>query len=171
MGLNGFSQKWWTLMDVLTDQVPAMGHCGVRSLARDLVEGGSHNVFVYLFAHAAATSEWRNNSIIPHGADIPYTIPGTNYLAFPMQRNMTSSEARFALDVTGSWASFAMTGSPGSQEGAHWPNYDARGDELMALRTSEEGGFAVLGHHRKAACDYWAAHPQWPTARSSASAE
>jgi len=157
--LNGFSQNWWTLMRIITDQVPSLGHCGARFLAESLTAGGSPAVFVYLFAHAEDAAPppgtWHNNSMVGHGADVEYTMALTD-------ESMSASELRLAHEVAGYWASFAMTGSPNIQGRAHWPKYGPS-DALMALQTAEEGGFQVVREYRRAACDYWAAHGQWLT--------
>merc|ERR1712216_263592 len=74
------SHWWWAGTRVATDQVPGLGPCGVRWLARKLAQGGS-TVYAYLFARpcqsfgAGAIPGCQPGSVIaPHAGEIPYVF-------------------------------------------------------------------------------------------------
>merc|ERR1711920_899947 len=49
--LGDYSLWAFMLGRMLTDQVPGLGHCGMRWLARDLVAAGTPAVYAYSFDH------------------------------------------------------------------------------------------------------------------------
>merc|ERR1712110_613520 len=64
--LGKYSKSWWTVMRVMTDEVPGIGPCGTRSVARDLVAGGSPGVFVYVFEHPPQEPTGIPCELVPH---------------------------------------------------------------------------------------------------------
>merc|ERR1712032_309271 len=71
--MGNYSYWWWATVRILSDVVPGLGPCAVRWLARKLEQGGTSNLYTYLFAHP----EQKKNSIPgsgPGSVIVPHAI-------------------------------------------------------------------------------------------------
>jgi carboxylesterase type B len=148
--LGKFSQTWWTVMRIWTDAVPGLGPCGTRSVARDLVAGGSPGVFVYVFEHPAQEKSVPGTGpgsvLVPHASEISFVFGAEAFAA-------NTDERVLALSMSSYWSAFAVNGHPPQKV---WPMY--HDDAVISFTTSQEGGITVKSGFRKAVCDYWDAH-------------
>lgn len=149
--LGGYSQWWWTITDAATDTVPGLGPCGVRSLARALLQGGTENVYTYFFSKPSVLggvivpSEY----VVGHATEIIFAFGDVNSLE-------VQSEKELAIAMSSYWSSFAIHGAPTANGLPSWPLYDAKSDTVMRFDDSPRlGGVHTQQALRQDACDFW----------------
>ena len=136
-----FSEWWWAAMRVKTDLVPGIGACGVRWLARMLLNGGSPAVYTYLFAHPTQTDPYDGrvpglgpgSVLVPHASEIGYV--------FDLEHRLTpGAEADLAALVSRFWTNFARSADPnrGAPTPVAWPKYTADADQLLRFAVGED---------------------------------
>lgn len=155
--LGPYSQWTWALGRMLTDQVPGLGHCGVRWLAQSLLVAGTPELYAYSFDHptqkfSGVPGTGPGSVIVPHAAEIDYVF-GIFWKLTP------GEEVDLAVAMSAYWVAFASAGDPNSrdpnsQELPAWPRYTAQDDIIMRLDAGE-GGIRMQQHVRKNACDFW----------------
>ena len=159
--LGPYSMWWWMALRVITDLVPGLGACGVRSLARMLDRGGTPAVYAYIFEHPTQADPHYipgtgpGSVAVPHASEIAYVFGDRNRLA-------PGAEADLATPVAQYWSSFAAGRSPRAARttGApDWPVFTTEGDEVLRIDTPAGGGIRVVQGLRKDACDFADAHP------------
>jgi len=157
--LGPFNQNWWTAVRVSTDSVPGLGPCAVRNVARNLVAGGTPNVFTYLFAHPTQGSNeipgtGKGSVVVPHASEIVFVLGGVDRL-------LPGAEADLALQMATYWSNFARFGNPNGAKLPEWPHYSEEADTILHFGTAgSEGGITSVTRERKQACDYWDRNPQ-----------
>lgn len=161
--LGNYSRWWWTATRMATDQVPGLGPCGVRWLARNLVQGGS-TVHAYVFARACQSIGLGiipgcniGSVISPHGGEIPYVFGDSLLTLRPQDRAL-------AREVSAYWGQFASTGAFDSHD---WPKYEKDSDIVKRFDVASSGGIVTQNNLRQAACDLWEANSDLTVAPSS----
>jgi len=141
--LGGYSHWTWALGRVATDQVPGLGACGVRWIARSLLAGGSPSVHVYSFDYPPQR-RGPGSTFAGHTVEIPFVFG----------KPMGSREAsNLAATVSRHWVAFSTTGNPN----VLWPTYTAEGDTVLRFNVASKGGIRTEQNMRKDACDYFQA--------------
>lgn len=153
--LGSKSQWWWTGVRVATDQVPEIGTCGTRWLARKLARAGSQ-VYAYFFARPCQTLMLPigchpGSHIIPHGGEMTYVF-GDEWLT------LTPEDRGLMHKVSSYWSSFATSGVPSVDGQPVWPVYDPELDIVMRFDAKSAGGIVAQSKTREAACDFWDNH-------------
>jgi len=149
--LGGFSQWWWTITDAATDTVPGLGACGTRSLARNLLAGGTEHVYTYFFSKPSLTGPIiPSQYIVGHATEILFAYGDVNSME-------VESEKELAIAMSAYWSSFAIHGDPNHDGLPTWPLYDSKNDTVMRFDDSPKiGGVHTQQALRKDACDFWA---------------
>lgn len=150
--LGTYSQWAFMLGRMLTDQVPGLGHCGVRWLAKDLLAAGTPAVYAYSFDHppqreSQIPGDGPGSVIAAHACEIAFVFGHTFQLT-------PGEEQRLARDTSAYFVAFAKTGIPNSEGLPAWPAYDEQTDTTMHLDVGQ-GGIRTQQNFRKGACDFW----------------
>lgn len=171
--LGNFSQWWWELMRVATDGgennrkgQPAMGlgHCSVRCLAHAFLQGGTPQVFTYLFSHPSQEVLLDVNEgislfgtgpgsvTVPHASELPY--------AFGMVDSLYehNGEADLARNMSAYWLQFATSGNPNRAGLPYWPSYDVGNDTTLILDAGP-GAIRPVFRYHAAQCDFFDRQP------------
>jgi len=152
--LGGYSLWWWMSARIQTDSVPGLGPCGARSLARELLMGGTPMVYAYLFALPSQSSNpgvpgvGPGSVIVPHAAEISFVFGRVKIL-------QPSNEKELALAMAAYWSSFAVNGDPNHAGLPYWPAYDDSDEILRFDDAPSAGGIRMQQALRKDACDFW----------------
>jgi len=148
--LGDASQWWWELTRIGTDTVPGLGACGTRSYSRDLLAGGSNNVYTYIFAKTSLNAPIDpSETVVCHGAEVGFVFGDT-------QNTTTPAETELALAMASYWSSFAVNDDPNHEGLPHWPKFAADSDVSLRFDDAPSlGGIYTQQGLRKNACDYW----------------
>jgi carboxylesterase type B len=151
-----------------TPQVPGLGACGVRNVARKLIQGNTPNVFTYLFAHPTQSSKDKlpgcgpNATTVGHATEIVYVYNDLMLLK-------KGEEQDLAVEMSLYWVNFAKTGNPnGNQQHINtmnnrimidatptkWPAYTIEKDEVLRFDAKSDRGIHVQSGLRKKQCDW-----------------
>lgn len=165
--LGPFSHWWWVYTRGFTDQVPGLGPCAVRWLAKLLVDNGTPSVHAYLFAEPTACNitayPWEcsvleqsipgittsNPIVVPHAVEINYAFGVTPLMP-------VGDQVRLAQTASQYWAAFGRSGKDPNLEGlTAWPSYVPTDDTILRLEGASGGGVRLQSHLRKEVCDFW----------------
>ena len=114
-------------MRMMGDEVPALGPCAVRWLARLFVKAGSPAVYTYNFMRP------NSNGLAWHTAEIPFAFGvnngsralkagGSGAVPGPVLSSVaTEADTKFAKNMSAYWHTFARTGKPRPTEPAGLP--------------------------------------------------
>jgi para-nitrobenzyl esterase len=152
-----YSTCWWTAMRIHVD---LFFSCGVRNVARHLMQGGSRKVYTYYFAHPTQAKLPQDQDFLvavndvgsdkgvraQHTSEIPYVFGWTGDF-------LEGSEAELSLTVRGFWEQFAATGDP-SNAWSPWVSHDEEDDQTLVIQASASGVHMQRSLH-KDVCDYW----------------
>jgi len=161
--LGDYSEWWWASMRIATDSYFGLGHCSARRVAQHLVNGGTPQVFLYMFEHPpqfaiqaypgdAVPSAGPGNILVPHMSEIPFVL---NQAQHP---GATDQEMKLAKAMSTYWSHFAKSGDPNAPEVAtlaKWPSYDPLLDLTLQFDVQDSGGIHREQGVRKHACDFW----------------
>ena len=165
--LGAYSQWWWSTMRVITDAVPGLGACGVRSFSQMLSDGGSPSVYNYMLTHptqAMNQSEavtgipgliGNGTLFVPHAAELVYVFGDSSGLD-------AGEEADLARSMASYWSAFANSGVPSVAGLPEFPKWSPENDSILVLDVASAGCIRAQAHIRKAACDYSDLHPNRP---------
>merc|ERR1712070_919541 len=161
---GNYSQSWWTAMRLATDggdpAFTALGACTVRWTARLLLQGGSPNVFVYLFAHPSQETIPDMNVgsvisglgpgavVVPHASELPYVFSADDLLS------KKNGELELASAMSSYWTQFAKDGNPNKPTLPHWPPYVLDHERVQRLDVMPYG-IHSQDNLREAACNFW----------------
>lgn len=142
----------WTLGRMLTDQVPGLGACGVRWLAKSLLAAGTPAVYSYSFDHppqrpSMIPGDGPGSVIAGHACEIAFVFGQTSQLT-------AGDERKLAADMSAYFVQFAKTGDPNVQGLPAWPAYAAQTDTILRFDVGAEG-IRTWQDFRKEACDFW----------------
>lgn len=158
------SQPWWSAVGMITDggslgPSSALGHCSVRRAARAIMQHGSKDVFVYVFAHASEERVYdlnlgtpvpgtgRGSPLVPHASELFYV--------FGLLASLGSKgETALARSMSSYWTQFARSGNPNRPGLQRWPRYDTDNDDIIELAIPP--GAKKRRHMlRDLACHFW----------------
>ena len=150
--LGNYSQWYWTAMRAETDQVPGLGPCATRWLARMFEKGGTPAIYVYFFTHPMQSPYFLNSipgtgpgtPFVPHGSDIPFVLG--------IRLALANSEKNLSMSMSKYWSHFAEEGTPNTFDLPAWPAFTRLQDEVLEFGTSS---IHTKRNLRKEACDFW----------------
>jgi len=160
--LGRSSQWWWMAMRVATDNgIPfagfgkgvALGHCSMRRVAHNLIQGGVPSLHMYSFNKPVL------GDMVGHGADVLFTFAMDSISGFPLpQMNLPGYQALSEAMIQ-YWTSFAIHGEPYQRQPGltQWPEYMLGGDmpNLRFDATWSTTNISLEHGLRQQACDFW----------------
>lgn len=158
VNLGNYSKPWWMYMRMATDTTPGLGPCGVRSLARMLVDGGTPAVYTYFFTHptqadggGVVPGMGPGSVLVPHASEIMYV--------FDDAANLTpGAEADLAFPISSYWTSFALRSDPNTNGLPTWPKFTKDNDMVLTIDVPDKGGIRTISGLRKQVCDWMDTH-------------
>jgi len=156
------SQWWWMAMRVATDTgIPmagwtkglALGHCSMRRVAHNLIQGGVPSLHMYSFHKAVLLG------MVAHSVDVLFTFAMDFILGMPFPFMNLPGFHALSMAMIQYWTSFAINGEPYQQqpELTQWPEYSFDGD-MPNLRFDgnwHTTNITVDHGFRQQACDFW----------------
>jgi len=171
--LGNFSRWWWELMRVATQGgqnkrkgQPSMGlgHCSVRCMAHALLQGGTPQVFTYLFSHPSQEvlrdvnegtplfGTGPGNVLVPHATGLAYVFGMLDSL------DKHNGEADLARNISAYWLQFATSGNPNRAGLPYWPSY-AIGNETTLFLDTGLGAIKPIAKYHAPQCDFFDGQP------------
>jgi len=97
-----------------------------RFVVRMIAAAGQH-AYEYRFSYVAESmrKQWKG---APHATEIPFVF---DTVAARYGKDLTPQDEATAKAALGYWVAFAKTGNPDGAARPHWPQYNARDDELV----------------------------------------
>jgi len=160
--LGSSSEWWWKAMRVATDNgIPfagfskgvALGHCSMRRVAHNLIQGGVPSLHMYSFNKVLM------GDAVAHAVDVPFVFAMNNLGSFPLPQMNLRGYKELSKAMIEYWTSFAITGEPYRHQSGltPWPEYTLDGDRPnLRLDGSWHSTDITIEHGlRQQACDFW----------------
>ena len=151
-----YSRWWWTLMRLLTDNIPGFGRCSSRALGDALMRADpSAAVYEAHFVRPVDDhTDWcfteecssaRNDGVhAVHAMDLDYVF---EHPEAPEARELSDAVELY-------WTAFAKSGDPNVAGLPPWPARTLTSDTLMSFGGEAQGGLRVEEDVRRRACDW-----------------
>ena len=153
---GNYSIQLWMQDAIYTDRMDAggstSGRCSMRSVAMDLLAGGSPSVRTSLFGHTARRGKYSHFPLAWHGCEVSYVL-GSNAAA------KDADEMALTRKTVSYWSNFALKGDPNSAGLPQWPNFNATDEPTMILNVDNDGGIGIRTNQaQNEACEWWEYH-------------
>lgn len=152
--LGNYSIQFWMQDAIYSDRMQSTGssgRCGMRHVAKDLLNGGSPAVHASVFGHANRGGKYAHPPFAWHGCEVSYV--------FANAASKDADEVELSHKTASYWSNFAITGDPNAPGLPYWSSFNTTDDPTLVLQTVSEGGISTqMNKAQKEACDWWDTH-------------